>query len=147
VRGFDEAYERLRAAVEDVETPPEEAFLPLFEALNWTSALSHLVVKRRIQIAMPPEDLQGLQFARGSAHHAFVNALEIGDVPFPRIVTNLPSGIRSPPTVRGWRWAPVALLPGRADVERDAYIAKLEGQPAHAVLGRLFDGLMALRTP
>jgi hypothetical protein len=150
VRGFREAYARLGPSVGDMNTAPEDAFLPLFETLNWAAALSHLESAGRIQIDVVPEDLRGLRFARDRAHHHWGNALEVGDFlwPQPLVQTNRQGGSRlvGPTVVKAWLWVPASRLRGRRDDSgQDAYVERLEGQQAQGVLERLSAGLNPLR--
>lgn len=112
VRGFDEAYARLRPAVNDTDTPPEHAFLPLFEALNWAAALSHLERAGQITIAVEPDDIRGIRFARDRAHHHWGNALEVGDTLFPQplvtVANHGQSRLVAPVVVRTWKWIPLS---------------------------------------
>jgi hypothetical protein len=66
VHGFREAYARLAPSVGDMNTPPEDAFLPLFETLNWAAALSHLESAGRIQIDVVLEESRVMQVQLGT---------------------------------------------------------------------------------
>jgi hypothetical protein len=130
----------------------EDAFLPLFESLNWLAALSHLQTAGKIAIAGQSLDLRALRFARDRAHHHWGNALEVGDVLVPRMihpgrVRGVPrSAYIQPVVVRAWTWVSLTRLAGRSDAEGEAaYIAKLENQPGHVVLDCVSLALSALR--
>ena len=69
VRGFDEAHERLTLAISNRNTPAEDVFLPLFEALNWAVALSDLAREVGVSIAARSNDQDALRFARNRVHH------------------------------------------------------------------------------
>jgi hypothetical protein len=141
----------LRSCIDTIDTPPDDTFLPLFEALNWAVALSDLAKKTGTAIAIPPDELLGLRFARNRVHHGWGQALEVGDVlwPQPLVMTNRPGGSRliGPVVVKAWVWLP-ARRPPRGWPQltlRAAYVRKLQGQQAHGVLERLAAGLSTLR--
>jgi hypothetical protein len=83
VRGFDGAYGRLQRALADGEASADDAFPPLFEALNWAVALVDLVRSTGAVIAIDVDDLHGLRFARARAHHQWATALETQDILLP----------------------------------------------------------------
>jgi hypothetical protein len=155
VRGFDEAHARLSDAISGAEMPPDEAFLPLFEALNWSVALSRLAADQGVAIAAPEDDLQGLRFARNRVHHQWANALELVNITIPPPPIRGGGGGRRggrvvmvrPASVAAWIWLDEARLPtGRPDpTGKAAYEGRLQGRPAHEVLDRLSAGLTALR--
>src|SRR5579864_256950 len=89
LRGFDAAYQRLRPYVTDPHSLPDDAFLPLFEALNWLVVLSDLARASGDPVPVDPDDLLGLRFARNRTHHQWAMALEAKDFalpPPPRVV-------------------------------------------------------------
>ena len=118
VRGFDDAYSRIAQVTDSLlervgagETVDLlEAFVPVFEALNWAAALSHLESAGTIKIDMDVEELRALRFARDRAHHHWVTALEIADIHVPRLLTNR-GGVIAPMVVRAWVWVPLSKLP------------------------------------
>ena len=68
-RGFDEAHGRLQTILGDPNMSPEEAFLPLFEALHWTVAISELAAAAKVSLSVSEADVFGLRHARNRAHH------------------------------------------------------------------------------
>ncbi len=151
IAGFDGAHARLMHCLATIDTPTDEVFLPLFEALNWAVALSDLARTTKTPIPGDPGDLAGLRFARNRVHHQWANALEVGDVlwPQPLVMTNKTGGskLAGPTVVQTWKWVPVAQLPaGHPQPQLEtAYAARLEGQQAHGVLERIAASLSPLR--
>jgi hypothetical protein len=156
VRGFDEAHARLSAAISKAETPADDVFLPLFEALNWAIVLAGK--SPNVSISAEEDDLQGLRFARNRAQHQWANAVELRHITSPP--APIPGGRRRRgPTVRmtrpasvwAWVWVDEAQLPPPDDPKHDhadqkaAYKSRLQGKPAHEVLDRLSGALTALR--
>ena len=157
VRGFEEARSRLAAVISKHESPPDDVFLPMFEALNWTVPLWMLARKTNVKLGADDADLRGLREARNRAHHQWAEALELGTLtlpPAPIIAGGGPGRGRvqfiRPTTAWAWMWIEEARLPppdrghGHPD-DRQAYIDRLEGQPAHEVLDRFSAGLTTLR--
>ena len=155
VRGFDDAYSRIAQVTDSLlervgagETVDLlEAFVPVFEALNWAAALSHLESAGAIKIDMDVEELRALRFARDRAHHHWVTALEIADIHVARLLTNR-GGVIAPMVVRAWVWVRLSKLPGRSDRKGESsYKSKLAGNAPGLVLENLSDGLNAYRQP
>lgn len=119
VRGFDEAHARLSAAISKAETPADDVFLPLFEALNWAIVLDDLARKSpNVSIAAEEDDLQGLRFARNRAQHQWANAVELRDItspPAPIVGGRSRRGatvrMTRPTSVWAWVWVDETQLP------------------------------------
>lgn len=69
-----------------------EAFIPLFEALNWAVALDDRAAKHWTPEGKPlgfawrervrdAETMQGVRFVRNSVHHQWSDALELDETP------------------------------------------------------------------
>jgi hypothetical protein len=157
VRGFDEAYSRLTAAISTHESSPDDVFVPMFEALNWTVPLWMLAKKTGVTLKIDESDLRGLREARNRAHHQWAEALELEDITLPPapIIAGGGSGrgrvtyIR-PTSAWAWVWVEEARLPPPVKghehpKDRAAYIDRLESRPAYEVLSRISDGLSSLR--
>jgi hypothetical protein len=159
VRGFDQAHARLRDAIAKAETPAEQAFIPLFEALHWAVALDARATKSPgVSIAAEKDDLQALRFARNRAGHQWVSAVELRDItspPAPIIGGRSRRGatvrMTRPASIWAWVWIDEAQLPPPDDPKHDhldqkaAYESCLQGKPAYEVLERLSVALTALR--
>jgi hypothetical protein len=117
----------------------EETFPPLFEALNWATAIDLRITQR--WRADPPfrghwpgwytggAVLLGTRYARNCVHHQWADAV---DMAF--------SGSAAERSASGfvWRWLTSAQLPpGRDDKFRDRYDADLAGHVVTDTLQRL----------
>ena len=139
VRGYDEALLRFQAVVDSRE--PADAFLPLFEVLNWATAIHERCAAdfapdglaktpgRDWQQRMTGLDtMHGIAFVRNRVHHQWADAVE------------------SREAVEGWStwfWRPIDDLPrGRPDpTNQQHYEADLAGrlvEPSLASLGVTF---------
>jgi hypothetical protein len=154
VKGFDGAYARLRPLIGDVNVPTEEAFIPLFEALHWTVALSEVAdAQKNPALEGVKSDFLALRFARNRAHHQWANALETADIALPpRPIVVLASrrggGVRQrgPTSARAWVWVDADRLPpGTNKRGKHEYVTQLQGLQAHAVLDRVSAALDSLR--
>jgi hypothetical protein len=152
VLGLRKAIERFEVAAAQPEDPIE-AYLPLFEALNWIVALDN-----RIGAICVPEGkklgpawrgrvsegnvIVGLDWVRNVVHHQWADALQLDPVghgvyPSPDLY---PSPNLYPRHEFAWVWRAVADLPERkarrrgrgqgVDPGRSAYETHLEGRPA-----------------
>jgi hypothetical protein len=141
VSGYRAAVARFTAAV-DRHDPPEETYLPLFEALNWAVSLDDRLKHPDVEVA------GGLRWARNLAHHQRAEALEPRDVPVPRTIRAAGhSQVISPAVVLDWFWRPVERLPEpdkkspHEPEQREAYTAQLAEQRAREPLERFLDDL------
>jgi hypothetical protein len=139
--GYRAAVARFTEAV-DRRDPPEETYLPLFEALNWAVSLDDRLKRPDVEVA------KGLRWVRNLVHHQWADALESSDVLIPRVVrASGHSQIVGPIVVLDWFWRPVERLPepdkrSRHEPEqREAYIALLAERRAREPLERLLDDL------
>ena len=153
--GYARAVGRFRAAAKGRDEV--EAFIPLFECLNWAVA-----VDDRTRVHWAPdgkpigwawrervagaEIMQGVRFARNSVHHQWSDALELDDSGF-QLPTTLPIGFFE------WVWRKATQLPDldRPDPRGEAiYLRDLEAKPARLTLdtlGSAFAFLQGLLEP
>lgn len=147
--GYRRALERFHAAVKGQDAV--EAFIPLFEALNWAVALDERTAKlwapdgkvlgwswrERVPGA---EVMAGVRFARNRAHHQWADALVLdeGHRQYPRSY---------PVVYFEWVWRPASgLPPGHPDAAgEELYRGRLEGRAARASLGELSEAFAFLR--
>lgn len=160
VRGFEDAYERLVSALGDINTPPADAFLPLFETLSWAVVLGGVGRSARasgVQRGVIKElwpDLLALELARNRSHHQWLSALQVADIlnpvgGFKRYTTARGARVHEsrPVSIQAWVWAKLADLPGGRSKKgaEEAYVERLEGQQARIVLDRVSAALRDLR--
>jgi hypothetical protein len=156
--GYDQALERLEAAVRGTEPTP--AFIALFEALNWAVALDD-----RAGEHWAPEGktlgfgwrdrvpdayrMRAIRFVRNSVHHQWSDALSLhtGGISLP---TSLPARFFT------WRWRALNELPARPAKKRAKekarqgeeeaeYRGKLEGRDVDKTLKELGQAFYMLR--
>jgi len=128
-----------------------EAFIPLFEALNWAVALddrtaTHWAPDGKVlgwswrQRVPDAGVMGGVRFARNRVHHQWSDALALDDGhrQYPRSY---------PLVYFEWVWRPASELPvGRADAAGEAvYQGRLEGRAARATLAQLREAFAFLR--
>lgn len=137
VGGYAEAHDRFLDASQHPESP-EGLFIPLFEALNWASALEEKL--------RPHSDplLSAIRFVRNTVLHDWADAVEGRNVPDPRIVTSLAtgvgvSGVVPPPVIWEWFWRDRQHLPLPQGRPRGgpAYDTLLSGWPVRNALDEL----------
>jgi hypothetical protein len=103
LRGYREAYVRWMAGPR-ISADPDEAFLTIFEALNWA-----VVVDDHLRRALPAgkawssgyphgDVVPGFRYARNAVHHDWSLALHVTDGVF--LPTPLPTGLFD------WCWQP-----------------------------------------
>jgi hypothetical protein len=144
VTGYQRALARFHETAR-ADVDPMDRFIALFETLNWAAAM--LDPDSPLYATLEADDTaQGMRYVRNRAHHQWADVLDPQDVPFPRPVmaTGRPGGmVLGPIWVRDWFWKPLDQLPaptrGKDETGRDAYEAKLAGQPARFALDHLAD--------
>jgi hypothetical protein len=137
--GYKAAVERFHDA--RVERDAVATFLPLFEALNWVTALDDQVGARWAPAGTAlgwrwrdkideGHFVAAVRFARNRIHHQWADALELTDgLTFP---------VRWPLAWHEWRWRASADLPaGKDERHRDVYDELLADQPARYALDAL----------
>jgi hypothetical protein len=139
--GYRQALRRFRETWSEEEAP-REWFFPLFEALNWSVALTDILKS----VGKPLDDpvILGLRFVRNRVHHQWAQALEARQVSGTQVP--FPSGEVWPPVGWDWYWKPVSRLAtdekhrhGEAE-----YTAHLADRPARLALDHLEDLLNTL---
>jgi hypothetical protein len=147
--GYERAFARfMDAAAGDDST---EAFIPLFEALNWAVALDERtktswapdgeILGWAWRARIPQAELMaGVRFARNRIHHQWADALRLDR-------TGFQFPIAFPLRAAEWVWREVnGLPPGRQDVAGEAvYRDGLQGRAARAALRELADAFGHLR--
>ena len=143
-KGFALAVERFEVAAKAQE--PDDAYIPLFEALGWAVALDSRTKEQWVpdgpdqkpgwgwrERVNGAEVLRGVRWARNAIHHDWADALRLDE-----------RGRRYPKTYPNvyfeWVWRPTDELPAseRSDVDGEAvYHECLEGQPARVTLTQL----------
>jgi hypothetical protein len=129
VVGYDRATARFHDA--RMGTDPAEAFIPLFESLNWAASIDE-----RLGYPDRPE-LRGLRFARNRVHHQYADALWLD-----RRGAALPIALDPGSPFFEWRWKQT-LPEGRHRRDGDAYAAYLAGHPARFTLDSVWAYLTA----
>lgn len=147
--GYGRASERFETAVK--AKVAVDAFLPLFEALNWAVALDDRTAKRwgpdgevlgwQWRERVPgAEVMGGVRFARNRVHHQWSDALRLDESgrQYPRSY---------PLVYFEWVWRPADQLPkGRPDAcGEGVYRRELEGRAARATLAQLGEAFAFLR--
>jgi hypothetical protein len=127
VDGYDRATARFQEAC--FGTSPVDAFIPLFEALNWAASIDE-----RMGFPALPE-LRGLRFARNRVHHQYADALWL-DESGAQLPTPLPAAFFE------WRWRS-QLPPGRNSNGEEDYRNRLADVPARLTLDRVWAYLTA----
>jgi hypothetical protein len=117
------------------EAAEVDAFVPLFEALNWSTALEGRIaaewldrgMARHWYRAMPEGNtVKAVRFARNRVHHQWAEAITIDD-----------SDRDLPPMAVPWIWR-TTLLAGKPDKTGERlYSDQLAGEPVIVALGRL----------
>lgn len=146
--GFRRATVRFMRAVEERE--PTDAYVTLFEALNWA-----VVLDDRTGALWAPHGevlgwrwreeidgaamLGGVRFARNSMHHDWSEVLELSTV----------ASDTSAAPFEEWTWRPVTRLPARGKKDPDAeaaYAEQLAGRMVRSTLVGLASGFGLLRS-
>ena len=123
-----------------ISTDPDEAFLGIFESLNWAVALVDRVgrdadVWRR---GTPEGELiAGFRYARNAVHHDWSDALHV--TPGAMLPSPLPFGLFE------WRWRP-KLEAKRTTGERH-YLSHLADKPVRFTLSDMAGLFMRAATP
>lgn len=142
VDGYRGAFERLAEVVRNPASTADQAFIPLFEALNWAASIDLFFH----DTGKPVGDdlLTGVRFARNRVHHQWAKALKRAENPGVVRVTLATSRSRrvDPPPGFWWYWIEADQLPLRAPPVRTTsgepeYIENLAGKPADATLQAL----------
>lgn len=139
--GYRQALNRFREAWSLEERSPRECFFPLFEALNWSVALTDNLKS----VGKPLDDpvVVGLRFVRNTVHHQWAQALEAKKAGSTQVA--FPSGEVWPPVGWDWYWKPVSRLATdkRHMHGEGEYTAYLADRPARLALDHLEERLFA----
>jgi hypothetical protein len=133
VRGFEDAYSRLISTAGETQTAGRPAFIPLFDALNWTVTIDFRLQQDRDDAEwwkqLPDGALvRAVRFARNRVHHQWADALG-GPAPRERKPGSLPLSLPlprihfGPPDIyaqASWRWQKELPPPEHPD-KRDPY--------------------------
>jgi hypothetical protein len=141
-----EALRRAIGRYRDAATPtaqPLDAFIPLFEALNWVASINFRIPKDEVR----SPNLIGVLFARNTVHHQWADPLQF--VPGAEVGI-LMIGVSTIGSSSRWTWRELTQLPrsraGREGLEE--YQRHLKGRDAaNTLVGALRELATLLQLP